>query len=176
MAGVIFVRTGLTEREPMLPLSLFQDWAFTGPALLGLLVNVAFYGLVFLFSLLLQKEDGFSALAAGLAFLPLAGSVFVTNLVSGRLSALVGSRVVILIGLAGMFVGCLGLLFVGPGAPFGELVVQQMILGSLVSAGGGRFTGGLHVALVLSMLLVAVGTVVVAGPLLGSPAVTDSSE
>src|SRR6185437_15412133 len=97
MAGVIFVRTEATEREPMLPLTLFGRWAFTGPALLGLLINVAFYGLVFVFSLLLQKEDGFSALATGLAFLPLAGSVFAANLVSGRLSVLIGSRVVILI-------------------------------------------------------------------------------
>jgi DHA2 family methylenomycin A resistance protein-like MFS transporter len=89
---------------------------------------VAFYGLVFLFSLLLQKEDGFSALATGLAFLPLAGSVFVANLVSGRLSARIGSRVVILIGLAAMFVGCLGLLWAGAGTPFGELVLPQMVL------------------------------------------------
>jgi DHA2 family methylenomycin A resistance protein-like MFS transporter len=207
MAAVIFIRTEATEREPMLPLSLFQRWGFAGPAVLGLLVNVSFYGLVFLFSLLLQKEDGFSPLATGLAFLPLAGSVFVANLVSGRLSALIGSRLVILIGLAGMFIGCLGLLFAGVGTPFGELVVQQMVLaagigllvpqmtsvlmgsvdrsrsgiaagtlntmrqtgsvlgvavfGSLVSA---RFTSGLHVALVLSMLLIVAGAAVMAGP------------
>lgn len=206
MAGVIFVRTELTEREPMLPLSWFRNWAFTGPALLGLLVNVAFYGLVFLFSLLLQKEDGFSALATGLAFLPLAGSVFVANLVSGRLSTMVGNRAVILIGLAAMFAGCLGLLFAGAGTPFGELVLPQMILaagigllvpqmtsalmgsvdrsrsgiaagtlnamrqtgsvlgvavfGSFVAASS-HFTDGLHVALVLSMLLIASAAVMV---------------
>lgn len=208
MAAVIFVHTEATEREPMLPLTLFQRWAFTGPALLGLMINIAFYGLVFLFSLLFQQHDGFSALATGLAFLPLAGSVFVANLVSGRLSALIGGRAVILIGLAGMFVGCLSLLWVGAGTPFGELVLQQMVLaggigllvpqmtsmlmgsvdrsrsgaaagtlnamrqagsvlgvavfGSLVS-GGGHFTGGLHVALILSLVLIAAGAVVIAG-------------
>jgi DHA2 family methylenomycin A resistance protein-like MFS transporter len=207
LAATIFIRAEMTEREPMLPLGLFRDWAFTGPALLGLAVNVAFYGLVFLFSLLFQKEDGFSALAAGLAFLPLAGSVFAANLVSGRLSALIGSRLVILTGLGGMFVGCLGLLFTGAGTPFGELVIQQMILGfgigllvpqmtsalmgsvdrsrsgiaagtlntmrqtgsvlgvavfgSLVSA---RFTSGLHVALVLSLILIVAAAAVIAGP------------
>jgi MFS transporter, DHA2 family, methylenomycin A resistance protein len=207
MAAVIFIRTEATEREPMLPLTLFQRWAFTGPAVLGLAVNVSFYGLVFLFSLLLQKEDGFSPLATGLAFLPLAGSVFVANIVSGRLSALIGSRSVILIGLAAMFVGCLGLLWAGVGTPFAELVIQQMILGagigllvpqmtsslmgsvdrsrsgtaagtlntmrqtgsvlgvavfgSLVSP---RFTSGLHVALVLSMVLIAASAAVMAGP------------
>jgi DHA2 family methylenomycin A resistance protein-like MFS transporter len=211
MAAAIFVRTEATEREPMLPLALFRRLAFAGPALLGLMINVAFYGLVFLFSLLLQKEDGFSALATGLAFLPLAGSVFAANLVSGRLSALIGSRVVILIGLGAMFAGCLSLLWVGAGTPFGELVLQQMVLaggigllvpqmtsllmgsvdrsrsgiaagtlnamrqagsvlgvavfGSLVSGpGSGRFTSGLHVALVLSIGLIAASALVMAAP------------
>ncbi|HET7016345.1 MAG TPA: MFS transporter [Streptosporangiaceae bacterium] len=207
MAAAIFFRTEATEREPMLPLTLFQRWGFTGPAVLGLLVNVTFYGLVFVFSLLLQKEDGFSPLATGLAFLPLAGSVFAANLGSGRLSTLIGSRSVILIGLAAMFVGCLSLLWAGVGTPFGELVVPQMTLaagigllvpamtsslmgsvdrshsgvaagtlntmrqtgsvlgvavfGSLVSA---RFTSGLHVALVMSMVLIAASAAVMAGP------------
>jgi DHA2 family methylenomycin A resistance protein-like MFS transporter len=51
-----FLRVEATGREPMLPLSLFRRGAFAGPAFLWLVVNVAFYGLVFVFSLLSSRR------------------------------------------------------------------------------------------------------------------------
>jgi DHA2 family methylenomycin A resistance protein-like MFS transporter len=59
----------------MLPLSLFAGSGFLSPALIGLLVNVCFYGLIFVFSLLFQAQDGYSPLQAGLAFLPMTASI-----------------------------------------------------------------------------------------------------
>ena len=117
------------RREPMLPLGLFRRSAFAAPAFFGLLVNIAFYGLIFVFSLLLQEQDHYSALRAGLAFLPMTAAVLVANLTTGRLAGLIGTRPVILTGLAAMAAGCAGLLFAGPGTPFAQIVGQQVLLG-----------------------------------------------
>jgi MFS family permease len=46
-----------------------------------------------------------------------------------RLAALIGTRPVILTGLAAMAAGCAGLLFAGSGTPFAQLVGQQVLLG-----------------------------------------------
>jgi DHA2 family methylenomycin A resistance protein-like MFS transporter len=117
------------RRDSMLPLGLFRRPAFAAPAFLGLLVNIAFYGLIFVFSLLWQEQDGYSALRAGLAFVPMTASVLVANLVTRRLAALIGTRPVILAGLAGMAAGCAGLLLTGPGTPFAAIAGQQVLLG-----------------------------------------------
>jgi DHA2 family methylenomycin A resistance protein-like MFS transporter len=44
----------------MLPLSLFAHRLFALTAPVGLLVNVAFYGLIFVFSLYFQRVNGLS--------------------------------------------------------------------------------------------------------------------
>jgi DHA2 family methylenomycin A resistance protein-like MFS transporter len=71
LAAASFVLVEARARTPMLPLSLFNERTFRSSTLIGLLVNVCFYGLIFVFSLLLQREQGLSALSTGLAFLPM---------------------------------------------------------------------------------------------------------
>jgi DHA2 family methylenomycin A resistance protein-like MFS transporter len=129
VSAAAFISTEARSRAPMLPLPLFRRSAFAGPAFLGLLVNVVFYGLIFVFSLLFQKADGYSALRAGLAFLPMTVAVLAANLSAGRLGSSFGARPVILAGLSAMAGGCAGLLTAGPGTPFAELVGQQVLLG-----------------------------------------------
>ena len=55
----------------MLPLSLFAHRMFALTSLVGLLVNIAFYGLIFVFSLYFQQINGLSPLATGFAFVPM---------------------------------------------------------------------------------------------------------
>ena len=100
LAGAAFFAVETRTSHLMLPLGLFRRSAFAGPALLGLLINVAFYGLIFVFSLFFQREQGFSALQAGLAFLPITAVVLVANLVARPIGAAVGTRSVILLGLS----------------------------------------------------------------------------
>lgn len=128
LAGFLLIEA--RDSEPMLPLGLFRRPAFAGPAFLGLLVNIAFYGLIFVFSLLFQQQDGYSALAAGLAFLPMTAAVLVANLTTRRLAGLIGARAVILAGLAAMAAGCAGLFGAGPHTPYAEIVGQQVLLGA----------------------------------------------
>jgi DHA2 family methylenomycin A resistance protein-like MFS transporter len=129
VGAACFVRLEARTIEPMLPLPLFRRGAFAGPALLGLVLNVALYGLIFVFSLFFQREQGLSALDAGLAFVPLTAVVLVSNLAAGPLAAAIGSRSVILVGLGAMAVGCAGLLMVGRSTPLAGMAVQEVLLG-----------------------------------------------
>ena len=56
---------GARAPQPMLPLSLFRHRMFALTSLVGLLVNVAFYGLIFVFSLYFQQVNGWSPFATG---------------------------------------------------------------------------------------------------------------
>src|SRR6202790_3116367 len=71
--AVLFVLQEWRAPQPMLPLSLFGHRLFALTSLVGLLVNVAFYGLIFVLSLYFQRVNGFSPLATVLAFLPMLG-------------------------------------------------------------------------------------------------------
>ncbi|TJX00803.1 MFS transporter, partial [Neisseria gonorrhoeae] len=69
--SVLFVWREARAAQPMLPLSLFSHRMFALTSLVGLLVNVAFYGLIFVLSLYFQQVNRLSAFATGLAFVPM---------------------------------------------------------------------------------------------------------
>lgn len=98
VAGALFVLAETRSAAPMLPLSLFASGAFTRAVLFGVLVNFAYYGVVFIFSLYLQQLRGMSAMQAGVVFLPLTGTFIVSNLISGKVVARHGTRVPMIAG------------------------------------------------------------------------------
>jgi len=82
--GILFIGQERRSWQPMLPLSLFKHRLFALATLVGFLVNVAFCGLIFVLSLYFQRFNGFSALATGLAFVPMMGAVLPANLLAAR--------------------------------------------------------------------------------------------
>jgi DHA2 family methylenomycin A resistance protein-like MFS transporter len=117
--------------QPMLPLSLFAHRMFALTSLVGLLVNIAFYGLIFVFSLYFQQINHWSPFATGLAFVPMMGAVLPLNLVAPRLAERIGAPAVIALGALIAAAGCLGLLGLEPGTPY------WAICGQLLAMGGG---------------------------------------
>lgn len=111
----------LIERRasaPLIPLSLFRSAQFTGANLVTLAVYTGLGGALFLLALQLQESLGYSALAAGLAFLPF---TVIMLLLSGRIGALaqrIGPRLPMTVGpiLAGA--GLVLLVRVVPGASY----------------------------------------------------------
>jgi MFS transporter, DHA2 family, methylenomycin A resistance protein len=134
--AVLFVVQERRARRPMLPLSLFSHRMFALTSLVGLLVNVAFYGLIFVFSLYFQRVNGMSPFATGLAFVPMMAAVLPVNLVAARIAERIGAPVTIAFGAALAAGGCLALLGIGPGTPYwatcGQLIVIGAGLGLLV--------------------------------------------
>jgi MFS transporter, DHA2 family, methylenomycin A resistance protein len=200
LAAAAFIWTEARAATPMLPAGLFRRRQFALPVSIGFLVNVCFYGLIFLFSLLFQAHQRMSALEAGLAFVPMTAAIIAGNLVSGRVAAAVGPARTIFTGLAAIGAGCAGLLWTGQSTGYLAVLAQQVLLGGglgllvppmtslllssadrsrsgvasgaltafrqagsllgvalfgTLAAGDGRFYAGLHVALWISIAILA---------------------
>ncbi len=128
-AGAAFAALEAKRPEPMLPLGLFRSRTFSSTSAIGLLINVAFYGLIFVLSLFFQRAQHLSPLHTGLAFAPMTGVVLAANLLAGRLAARLGSRRVIALGGALMAAGAAALRGAGAGSSYPTLVVQLVAVG-----------------------------------------------
>lgn len=126
--AVLFVWREARAAQPMLPLSLFSHRMFALTALVGLLVNVAFYGLIFVLSLYFQQVNGLSAFATGLAFVPMLGAVLPANLVAPRIAERIGAPSAIALGAALSGAGCLALLFMGAGTSYFAICLQLLVI------------------------------------------------
>src|ERR1700761_4077479 len=129
LLAVLFVAQERRSSHPMLPLSLFGHRLFALTSLVGLLVNIAFYGLIFVFSLYFQRVNGLSPLQTGLAFVPMMGMVLPANLLAARISERLGAPATIAVGAAASALGCLMLLGIEPGTSYLKTLAQLMIIG-----------------------------------------------
>jgi DHA2 family methylenomycin A resistance protein-like MFS transporter len=129
VSAVLFVLVEARRAAPMLPLGLFGSRTFSAATGIGLVVNIAFYGLIFVFSLYFQTVRHYSALTTGLAFAPTTAAVFAGNLVAGRLTHATNARAV-LTGAAILIAASLaGLLVVDAGTGYPAIVTQLVTLG-----------------------------------------------
>jgi DHA2 family methylenomycin A resistance protein-like MFS transporter len=142
--GAAFIFQERRCKQPMLPLELFSNRPFWLSTVVGLLVNIAFYGLIFVLSLYFQKQHGFSPLQTGLAFVPMMAVVLPFNILGPRMSERFGATAVIALGAAISAAGAAGLFIVGKQTPYALLCAQ------LLALGGGL---GLLVPPLTSMLL-----------------------
>jgi DHA2 family methylenomycin A resistance protein-like MFS transporter len=127
----LFIAQERRAHAPMLPLSLFTQRMFALTSLTGLLVNIAVYGLLFVFSLYFQQINGLSPLATGFAFVPMMAVVFPVNLLAPHLVERFGARAVIAAGASISAAGCLALLGIAHGTSYWAIGPQ------LVAIGGG---------------------------------------
>ena len=125
-----FVVREAAARAPMLPLGLFKSAEFSATAAAGLLVNIAFYGLIFVLSLYFQRAQHLSPIWTGLAFVPMTGACFAANLVAARFARRLGARTAIAVGGAGMAAGCAALLWIGPATAYAWLLGPFLIMGA----------------------------------------------
>jgi DHA2 family methylenomycin A resistance protein-like MFS transporter len=104
---------------------------FARTSLIGLLVNIGFYGLIFVLSLYFQQVNHWSPLMTGFAFVPMMGVVLPVNILAPRLSERFGAPAVIAAGALISAGGCLALLGIGQGTSY------WAICGQLIAMGGG---------------------------------------
>jgi MFS transporter, DHA2 family, methylenomycin A resistance protein len=128
--AILFVLQERRAPQPMLPLSLFRHRMFALTSLVGLLVNIAFYGLIFVFSLYFQHVNGLSPFATGLAFVPMMGAVLPVNLLAPRVAERIGAPVTIAVGAALAAAGCLALLGIEHGTSYWATCAQLIVIGA----------------------------------------------
>ena len=129
VAGVVFVAIERAVRRPMLPLSLFTSPTFAAATVVGLLINLGFYGELFVMSLYLQQLRGLTPLMAGIALLPQMAMAVIGSMASGRVMARSGPRLPMLIGLTVGGLGLVGLTTVGLHSAYWTLAVPFVATG-----------------------------------------------
>jgi len=145
--AVLFVWRETRATQPMLPLSLFEERMFAATSLVGLLVNIAFYGLIFVMSLYFQQVNGLSALQTGLAFVPMLGAVLPVNLIAPRVAERIGAVATIALGTALGAAGCLAMLGIDRDTSYLAICLQLIAM----SAGLGLLVPPLTSALLGSV-------------------------
>ena len=130
-AGFLFVES--RSPDPMLPLALFRNLRVSAMMGVGLVVNFALYGFLFVLGLYFQRAHGLSPRETGFAFLPLSVAVGFANVAAGWLMARIGPRSLM---VAGLIVGAAGfVLIVGIEARTSVLALTPGFL--LISCGVG---------------------------------------
>jgi DHA2 family methylenomycin A resistance protein-like MFS transporter len=129
IGSAAFVARERRLRHPMLPPGLARLPIFRGAAAIGALFQFAFYGQVFVLSLLFQQARGESPLRAGLSFLPMTGLVAVSNLVAPRITRRLGQLTTITVGELVLAAGFLGLIPVGPHSPWWTFALAMLPIG-----------------------------------------------
>ncbi|MCL9797501.1 MFS transporter [Frankia sp. AgKG'84/4] len=177
VAGAAFVaverRARPGGRQPMVPPGLVASPVLRAGLVAGLIVNFGLAGMMFVLSLFLQEGRGYSAGAAGLAFLPLTLPTAVNPILTGRLVARVGPRWPAAAGFALMAGGTsiqaaftgdatldqaatvLALLAIGFGVSFGIPSLVTAVMGAvpaeLAGVGGGALNASRQTGAVLGV-------------------------
>jgi MFS transporter, DHA2 family, methylenomycin A resistance protein len=128
-AGAAFLAIENARARPMLPLGLFRSATFAGASAIGLLVNVAFYGLIFVLSLFFQRGQHLSSLQTGLSFAPMTAAIMAGNLLAGKVTPVLGPRRLIASGSLLMAAGCATLLGADTQTAYVALLTQMLAIG-----------------------------------------------
>lgn len=130
-AGLVVALVAVERRapDPMLPLQLFRRADFSSANAIAATMNLATLGLLFVLTLYLQQVQGRSALAAGVAMLPLFAPLGVLAPLAGRLVARVGVRAPMAIGLLGAAVGTALLVRLEAGSSYIALLPAALLWG-----------------------------------------------
>lgn len=96
----VFVGYERRAAQPMLPMTMFRNRAFTALTFSGLLMFAGVFGSIFLLTQYLQGVQGYSPLDAGLRILPWTMMPVVIAPLAGPLSARIGGRPLVVAGLA----------------------------------------------------------------------------
>lgn len=126
--AILFVLQEMHAPQPMLPLALFRHRLFALTSLVGLLANVAVYGLIFVFSLYFQQINGLSPFETGLAFVPMLAAVLPVNLVAARVTERIGAPATIAAGASLSALGCLAMLGIVAGTSYWAICAQLIAL------------------------------------------------
>jgi DHA2 family methylenomycin A resistance protein-like MFS transporter len=128
VAGMAFVVVEGRTKDPMLPLGFFRRPNFSPAVIFGIVVNLTYYGVIFVLSLYLQKAREYSAISAGLAYLPLTGTFILSNVLSGWMTGRMGSRVPMIVGALIGAGGFLLLSTLGQSSSYAQMLAPFLLI------------------------------------------------
>lgn len=128
--AVAFLAVERSREQPMLPLALFRRPVFTTANSVAGAMNLASLGLLFVLTLYLQDVLHHSALVAGLALVPLFAPLCVIAPIGGRVTARVGPKWPMILGLLCATAGVALLARLGAGASYLALLPALLLWGN----------------------------------------------
>jgi len=126
---VLFVAIERRAAAPLVPLSIFASRTLTGANVVVGLMGATMFAMWFFLSLYLQQVLGLSPLQAGLAFLPMTGTLAGAATLAPRLVARFGGRATLTTGMLLIALGALLLTQISPGGSWaGDVLVPSVIM------------------------------------------------
>ena len=119
----------------MLPLALFASRSFVGLTLLTLLLYGALGGMLVLIPYVMIEANGYSAISAGAALLPLPLVIALSSSTMGKLAERIGPRLPLSVGSALVAAGCLLAMRVAEPGSYWATTLPAMLVISLGMAG-----------------------------------------
>jgi EmrB/QacA subfamily drug resistance transporter len=95
-----FVVIETRSAAPLVPFRIFRLRTLTGANVVGFLVGASLFAMFFFISLYMQQVLGYSAIKAGVSYLPLAGCIILSAGVASQLVTKVGYKYVLAAGMA----------------------------------------------------------------------------
>jgi EmrB/QacA subfamily drug resistance transporter len=128
----IFVAIELRSKAPLIPFRIFRLRTLTGANIVGVLLGASLFSMFYFISLYMQQVLGYSAIHAGLSYLPLALTIIVAAGVGGQLVTRFGFKPVLAAGMLSVSAGLLWFSQVSEGGGF----VTDILGASLLAAIG----------------------------------------
>src|SRR4051812_18462001 len=97
---VAFVVTEQRAAAPLVPFRVFRLRTLTGANVVGVLVGASLFSMFFFISLYMQQVLGYSAIKAGLSYLPLAVTIMISAGIASQLITKIGFKTVLAAGMA----------------------------------------------------------------------------
>jgi EmrB/QacA subfamily drug resistance transporter len=126
-----FVAIELRSKAPLVPFRIFRLRTLTGANVAGLLLGASLFSMFFFISLYMQQVLGYSAIHAGLSYLPLALTIIVAAGLGGQLVTRFGFKPILAAGLAFVSLGLLWFSQVSVGGGFLTDIVGPSILAAI---------------------------------------------
>ncbi len=126
-----FVAIELRSRKPLVPFSIFRIRTLTGANVVGVLVGGSLFSMFFFISLYMQQVLGYSAIHAGLSYLPLAVTISVAAGIASQLVTKLGYKLVLAVGLLFIVAGLLWFSRVSVGGGFTTDILGPSLLAAV---------------------------------------------
>jgi EmrB/QacA subfamily drug resistance transporter len=124
----VFLLNETRAPQPITPLRLFADVSRSGSYGARLLLVAGMFGMFFFLTQFLQEVLGFSALRAGVAFLPMTIALFVVSRLAPRLIPVAGPKRLMIAGMIPVVVGMAWLSRVSPATSYWNSIFPPMLL------------------------------------------------
>jgi len=126
-----FVVIEQRSRKPLVPFSIFRIRTLTGANVVGILVGASLFSMFFFISLYMQQVLGYSAIHAGLSYLPLAVTISLAAGVASQLVTTLGYKTVLAAGLLFIVAGLLWFSRVSVGGGFTTDILGPSLLAAI---------------------------------------------